>query len=166
MKRTLFAALFLTAACGQPAAPPPDAPKADVVAPDVPASPTPQARSPEDIAAKIAALPAPYNAGVYENGRRMFLQCRSCHTVELGGVNRVGPALHGVFGRPAGVAAGFSGYSAALKGSGLVWDEATIDRWVENPRALVPGNNMVYPGLRKAEDRRDLVAYLGVETSD
>jgi cytochrome c len=154
MKRIAFAALAL-AACSQPA-PPPDAPKTDVAAPAT------KARSDADVAAKIAALPAPYNAGVYENGRRAFLQCKSCHTVEPGGVNRVGPALHGMFGRAAGAAPGFR-YSDALKASGIVWDEAKLDAWVEDPRTLVPGNNMIYPGLRKAEDRRDLVAYLKVE---
>lgn len=164
MKRVLV--VLLLAACSQqPASPPGEAPKADAVAPDVPATSAPQARTADEIAAKIAGLPAPYNMGVYESGRRAFLQCRSCHTVELGGVNRVGPALHGVFGRPAGVVPGFRAYSDPLKKAGIVWDEATMDRWVENPRAVVPGTNMIYPGLRKPEDRRDLVAYLRVETS-
>lgn len=160
MKRVLIA-LFL-AACSQPT-PPSDAPKADAVAPAVAPTPAPQARTEAEIAAKIASLPAPYNAGVYENGRRMFAQCRSCHTVELNGANRVGPALHGMFGRPAGVVSGFKGYSAPLKQSGIVWDEAKLDAWVANPRDLVTGTNMIYPGLRKPEDRRDLVAYLKVE---
>jgi len=163
MKDANLFALLALVACGQPA-PPPDAPKADVVAPDVAPTPAPQARTEAEIAAKIATLPAPYNAGAYENGRRMFAQCRSCHTVELNGVNRVGPALHGMFGRPAGVVPGFNSYSAPLKQSGIIWDEARLDAWVENPRDVVPGTNMVYPGLRKPEDRRDLVAYLKVET--
>lgn len=162
MRHPTFLAALALVACGQPA-PPPGAPKADVVAPDLAPTPAPQARTETEIAAKIASLAAPYNAGDYEKGRRAFLQCRSCHTVELNGVHRVGPALHGMFGRPAGVAPGFR-YSDALKASGIVWDAAKLDAWVENPRALVPGNNMVYPGLRKPEDRRDLVAYLKVET--
>jgi cytochrome c len=148
MKFAYLAALLALVACGQPA-PPPGAPKADVVAPDGAPTPAPQARTDAEIAAKIATLPAPYNAGAYENGRRMFAQCRACH---------------GMFGRPAGVVPGFNSYSAPLKQSGIVWDEAKLDAWVENPRDLVPGTTMIYPGLRKPEDRRDLVAYLKVET--
>ena len=161
MKRAVIFAALALAACGNPE-PPPDAPKADVIAPEVAPTPAPQARTEAEIAVMIAALPAPYNSGDYERGRRAFLQCKSCHTIEQGGVNRVGPALHGMFGRAAGTAPNFR-FSEALKASGIIWDEAKLDAWVEDPRAVVPGNNMIYPGLRKAEDRRDLVAYMKVE---
>ena len=94
------------------------------------------------------------------------MQCRSCHAVEANGPNRVGPHLHGVFGRTAGSVAEFRNYSAALKASGIVWDEAKIEAWVTNPRELVPNNNMVFPGLRKDTDRRDLIGYLKIEATD
>lgn len=153
MKRTIFAAMLALAACGQPA--PPSAETA------APAPPT--GRSADEIAERLRALPAPYNSGVYANGQRLFLQCRSCHTVEGDGPDRVGPHLHGVFGRRAGSVETYKGYSTALKTSGIVWDAATIDRWVADPRAVAPDNNMIFPGVRAADDRRDLVAYLAVE---
>jgi cytochrome c len=157
-------ALALTA-CSPPAG---NAPKADVSVPDSATTPAPalQGRTKQEIAALIAALPAPYNAGDYENGRRLFAQCRACHVVAAGGPNRVGPHLHGMFGRKAGAVEDFRGYSEALKASDIVWDEARLDLWVADPRAVVPGNNMVFPGVARAEDRRDLVAYLRVEASD
>ncbi len=150
------------AACGQPSAPAPEPAAAPAAASAAPVA----ARTPEQIATLIAALPAPYNAGDYDSGKRTFLQCRSCHTVEADGPNRVGPHLHGVFGRPAGSVADFKNYSAALKASGIVWDEAGLDAWITNPRELVPNNSMVFPGLRKDTDRRDLIAYLKVEATD
>ena len=60
----------------------------------------------------------------------------------------------------------YKNYSAGLKASGIVWDAAKLDTWVTNPRDVVPVNNMVFPGVRKDTDRRDLIAYLKAETSD
>lgn len=151
MKWIAIVAALALVACGQPAPPSPAEP-----------APAP-GRSAAEIAERLAALPAPYSTGVYANGERLFLQCRSCHTVDASGADRVGPHLHGVFGRKAGSVEGFRGYSQALKTSGIVWDAATIDRWVADPRAVAPDNNMIFPGIRAADDRRDLVAYLAVE---
>lgn len=150
------------AACGQPKPESTSAP----ATPATPAAPV-SAPSPEVIAARIATLPAPYNAGVYDSGRTVFFaQCRSCHTLNKGGVARVGPNLHGVFGRTAGSIEGFKNYSKGLKDSAIVWDAATLDKWSANPREMVAVNNMVFPGLRKEEDRTNLIAYLVVETTD
>jgi cytochrome c len=169
MNRIALVVLSLTvAACGQPSAPQ-SVPAADMTAPAAATAtptPAPQARTKEEIAAIVATLPAPYNQGDYDNGKRMFAQCRSCHTVDNGGANRVGPHLHGVFGRTAGSVAEFNGYSAALKASGIVWDAAKIDAWTANPREIVATTNMVFPGIHKPEDRRDLIAFLKVESSD
>lgn len=93
------------------------------------------------------------------NGQRQFRRCQSCHTINEGGRNTVGPNLHDVFGRPAASAAGFS-YSRALSESGLTWDHDTLDAWIENPHRLVPGTRMSFVGLRDADDRRDVIAYL------
>jgi cytochrome c len=87
-----------------------------------------------------------------------FVQCVACHAVEPG-KNGIGPTLAGVFGRPAASVPGFA-YSPALKGSGLTWDEATLDRWLADPRETVPGNRMVYPGLRDPAARAELIAYM------
>ena len=164
MKRAVIVLASLAlVACGPPAATKSEPAPA---APATTAAPPVATRTPEQIAAIIATLPAPYNGGVYDNGKRVFATCRSCHTVEAGGPNRVGPHLHGVFGRPAGSVADFQNYSAGLKASGIVWDAAKIDAWIANPRDVVAVNNMVFPGVRKDTDRRDLVAYLKVESSD
>jgi len=60
---------------------------------------------------------------------------------------------------------GFKTYSAGLKESGIVWDATTMDKWLANPREVVATNNMIFPGLRNEEDRRDVIAYLAVETA-
>jgi cytochrome c len=156
----IVAVVFMVAACGRQTDARPDG-SATPPAPAVAAT----GPSPKEIAAALAGLPAPYNAADYENGRRLFAQCRSCHTLEAGGANRVGPNLHAMFGRAAGVAEGFRNYSAGLKGSGIVWDEASLDAWIENPRDVVAQSTMIYPGLRRPEDRRDVIAFLKIETS-
>lgn len=88
-----------------------------------------------------------------------FARCAVCHDATKGGPNKLGPNLYGTYGKSAGVHAGFR-YSDALKGAGLKWDDATLDKWLENPRALVPGNSMSFPGLKDAAKRQELIAYL------
>jgi len=135
------------------------APAAGPAAP-VPAAPGP---SPED-AKILASLPVPYSEGDLANGRRQFAKCRSCHVIEKGGDNRVGPALHGIFGRTAGTAAGFA-YSPALKGAGFVWDGGKLDQWLADPKGFLPGNRMTFVGLKQEKDRRDVIAYIKVESA-
>lgn len=136
-------------------------------APSTPAATTPSAPaaglSPEEIRTAVAALPAPYNQGDYEHGRRVAAQCRSCHTFTEDGGNRVGPNLHGLFGRAAGTAEGFT-YSDAVKNSGITWNEAALESWLNEPRTFLPGNRMSFPGVHDATDRRDLITFLHVET--
>jgi cytochrome c len=157
MPRTLIAVLTALAltACGQPA--PPAAPDA------APASFAAPAPSDAEKQAAVAALQAPLNEADYANGRRVFAQCRSCHVIEAGAGNRVGPNLHGVFGRRAGTVESFR-YSPAMRNSGLTWDAASLEPYLENPRAVVPGSIMVFAGVRNPEDRRDLIAFLAVES--
>jgi cytochrome c len=95
-------------------------------------------------------------------GERVFAKCKACHTLD--GKNRVGPTLAGVFGRTAGKVEGFK-YSDAMAGSGVVWDEETIEKYLENPKEFVPGNKMIFPGLKKEDDREDVIAYLKQATA-
>ena len=92
-------------------------------------------------------------------GEKIFkAQCGICHTV-VAGENRIGPTLFGVFGRPAGAVPGFN-YTADHKKLGITWDAATLDKYLTNPRAMVPDTSMVYAGLKDDTERADLVAYL------
>ena len=89
--------------------------------------------------------------------------CRTCH-VTTEGDHRLGPSLHNIMGREAGSAPGF-GYSSAMQKADLVWDEETLDRYIENPDAVVPGNNMKpYSGITSAEERAKIIAYLKAES--
>ncbi|MGJ8563074.1 MAG: c-type cytochrome [Alphaproteobacteria bacterium] len=94
-----------------------------------------------------------------KRGKRMFLRCKSCHTVEAGGSNGTGPNLHGIFGARAGQKDGFN-YSKAMILSELTWDDVTMDAWLERPNKLVPKTSMAFIGIKKAEDREALVKYL------
>lgn len=98
-------------------------------------------------------------AGDAAKGEKVFAKCKACHTVEKGGKNKIGPNLYGVVGKKAGAVEGFK-YSSAMLASGLTWDEATLDKYLTKPKELVPGTKMVFPGLRKAEERAGMIAYL------
>jgi cytochrome c len=145
--------------CGQGQAPVQDA-NAPASQPPAPARPAP---TPAETAARLAALPAAYNAADLENGRRAFARCRSCHTISEGGPNMTGPNLHSVFGRQAGAQPGFN-YSDAMKGADFVWDGEQLNAWLESPRTFLKGNKMSFAGIPDPTDRRDLIAFLMVET--
>lgn len=110
--------------------------------------------------AQDAHTAAPTAATVaISRGERLFLQCRACHTLRRGEPHTVGPNLAGIFDRAAATADGYS-YSAALRQAALVWDEATLDRWLANPSTLVPGTSMAFVGLAAADQRGALIAWL------
>ena len=96
--------------------------------------------------------------GDAEAGKKVFNKCKTCHTLEAG-VNKVGPSLAGIIGRPAGTVEGFK-YSEAMAGSGLTWDAATLDQYLADPKGFVPGNKMAFVGLKKEDDRENVIAYL------
>jgi cytochrome c len=91
-------------------------------------------------------------------GEVKFQDCAACHRLEPG-ANNVGPSLHGIFERKAGELADFR-YSPAIKRSGIVWSQQTLDTFITDPQATVPGNRMPYAGMASASDRADLIAYL------
>ncbi|QXM23885.1 cytochrome c family protein [Elioraea tepida] len=106
------------------------------------------------------ALPA--SAEDAAAGQRVFAQCRACHTVDKGGRNGVGPNLWGIVGSPAGKREGFR-YSAnmqELAQGGLVWTRENLDKYLENPKSLVPRGSMAFAGIRNPEQRANLIAYL------
>lgn len=122
------------------------------------------APEPAEPAYDLSGLPEAYQSANVSTGGRRFVQCRSCHQIGDGSQHSVGPDLHGVFGRTAGTIADFPNYSDALKASGIVWDAETIDAWIANPKAVVADTNMTYVGLRDPNARRDLIAWLWVQT--
>ncbi len=92
-----------------------------------------------------------------EHGKSVFKACAVCHATDR--TNRVGPGLGGVIGRRAGTTADFN-YSNAMKNSGIVWDDMSLDAFLESPQKAVPGTRMPYAGLKDATARADLVGYL------
>jgi cytochrome c len=113
-------------------------------------------------AALVVSASAAYAAGDAAHGEVVFKQCKVCHAVGPTAKAGVGPAQNGVIGSKAGSRAGYN-YSPAMKEAGekgLVWDEATLDKYLTDPKAVVPGTKMVFPGLKNEKDRQDVIAYL------
>jgi cytochrome c len=112
------------------------------------------------LAAAIALLPAAaWAAGDAEAGKTAFnRRCAVCHSVAEG-QNKVGPSLHGVVGRHSGSVPGFN-YSPAMKSANKTWDPQTIDTYLQDPKALVPGNRMILAGIKDEAERQNIIAYL------
>jgi cytochrome c len=106
--------------------------------------------------ALVGAAVEAWAAGDASAGQRLYEQrCTACHSPDA---NRIGPMHRGVVGRRAGSVPGFA-YSVAVKGSGLVWNERTLDAWLTDPQQLVPGQAMFF-SVADAKDRADIIAYL------
>jgi len=99
-----------------------------------------------------------------ERGAKLYKRCQSCHTLEQDGRHKVGPNMWNLYGSTAGVREGFA-YSKAMKESGITWTDETLSAYIENPRKYMPGNRMSYVGLRKAEDREAVLAYIKAKTT-
>ena len=111
----------------------------------------------EDLATLLAAANP-------DRGRRLYIQCRACHTLIANGNQLLGPNLRGFLDRPAGSASGYE-YSEALLAADINWTPETLDAWMQSPSEVIPGNKMIFAGIRKARDRADLIAYLQQATT-
>jgi len=102
------------------------------------------------------ALAADGNPG---RGQRVFNACAQCHSLEPDR-NMTGPSLAELWNRKAGSVASFPRYSPALQSSNVVWNDKTLDEWIKDPQHVVPGNQMTFPGVKDAQQRSDLLAFL------
>ena len=110
------------------------------------------------LALGLAPLPAAAQDGDAANGARVFRQCAACHSLDEGR-RMVGPSLYGLWGRVSGTAEGFR-YSGSMVDAAITWTPETLDTYIENPRGSVPGTSMAFAGIRDAQQRADLIAYL------
>jgi cytochrome c2 len=163
-----LALVFALAACGggsdqaaEPTAT--DTPAAvDTAAPAATATPT-DAPSPSDTAsatptptASASASPAPTTAAVTEPAA--FAVCKACHSVEPG-KNGIGPSLAGIYGDKAATVPGYD-FSDAMESSGLTWNQATLDRYLTDPRGVVPGTKMAFGGVADAAKRQAIIDWI------
>jgi cytochrome c len=104
---------------------------------------------------------APTDAADLAAGKAIFARCRICHAIAAGAPSTVGPNLHNLFGRKAGSVADYD-YSPALKRSGVVWNDATLAKFLHDPKDYIPGDKMGFPGIEDSVEIANLLAYLKV----
>jgi cytochrome c len=102
-------------------------------------------------------------AGDPAAGQKVFNKCKTCHEVDQA-KNKVGPNLVGLFGRKSGSVADFK-YSDAMKNANIVWSETTLADYMKQPKEFIPGNKMVFVGLKSDQEIADLIAYLKQATA-
>ena len=113
----------------------------------------------------ITNLETIIKVGDIERGRKLYIQCRACHSLKPNETNRIGPSLYGIINQQAGSIEGYE-YSEALKQSNVYWNLDNLDQWIEKPYEMIPGNKMVFSGMRKKQDRNDLIAYIIDQTAE
>jgi len=106
----------------------------------------------------LVSADAPGRAADVEAGKTAFKKCALCHTTEAG-KNKIGPSLFGIVGRKSATLGDFN-YSEAMKKFDHTWDEGTLDEYLTDPRATVPGTKMIFLGIKDKTERDDVIAYL------
>ena len=118
---------------------------------------------PVRVAVLVALLSAPFSHawaidGDVDAGKVSFNKCAACHAIQPG-VNKIGPSLHGIVGRKAASVQGFS-YSPAMQKHDVTWTDEELDKYLVDPRGVVQGTKMAFPGLKNETERRNVIAYL------
>ena len=147
----LAAAALALGACSS------EQPASDQASKTAQADAAPAVAQEEDLATLLAAANP-------DRGRRLYIQCRACHTLIASGNQLLGPNLRGFLDRPAGSAPDYE-YSEALLAAEINWTPETLNAWMQSPSEVIPGNKMIFAGIRKARDRADLIAYLQQATT-
>jgi cytochrome c len=100
-----------------------------------------------------------YAEGDVAAGEQSFKKCLACHAIGPGAKNKVGPELNGLDGRKSGTAPSYN-YSDANKNSGITWNKETFEKYIADPRGVVPGTKMIFPGIKNDKERDNLWAYI------
>ena len=111
----------------------------------------------------LAISTSAHAEGDADRGEKVFNKCKACHVVDQE-KKRIGPHLVGLFGRTSGSIDGFK-YSKAMQGAEIVWSDDTLNGYLENPKKYVTGTRMAFAGLKKEQDRLDVIAYLKQATA-
>jgi cytochrome c len=106
----------------------------------------------------VAMAAGPAVAADVEAGKTAFKKCALCHTTDAG-KNKIGPSLFGIVGRKSATVENFN-YSEGMKKFDHTWDEETLDEYLADPRGMVPGTKMIFPGIKEKTERDDVIAYL------
>jgi cytochrome c len=130
----------------------------NAVAATTPATATPATPAAGAVVLAVTDAAGATMSGDPVKGEAVFRQCQTCHVKQVG-VNKVGPSLAGIVGRPAGSIPGFR-YSEANKGSGITWTEQELYTYLEDPKKKVPGTIMAFAGIKDSQKRADVIAYL------
>ena len=102
--------------------------------------------------------------GTVDHGKKIFSACKSCHSIKEGGGNKIGPALWGVLGRPAGSVTGYK-YSKAMAAHGKNWSFEEMNGFLTKPKDWIKGTKMSFAGLKKAKERAAVILYMNENTN-
>ena len=158
---TPFVFVMLLAACGGTDS---GTSSSETATPEAPVTSSSSAtEAPVKVPVKEEVKEVSAEEALLKRGKIVWFKCRSCHETSVSGPHKVGPNLNGLIGANAGVKEGFT-FSDAMVNSGIVWNEETLDGFIEKPASYVKGTKMAFVGISKESDRKALIAYIKENT--